>query len=298
MIGYACTNLTLKKECNLFPVEGISYQELLKIVDHKQFLRDLAAKNIENTLKILEWNIKNDIYMYRLSPYMFPYATHEYFNWPLVSIKPFLERIGQFVNKHKIRLSVHLPQYINIGSSNDKLNHKFIDEILLFSNAFEFMNASLNCNIVIHGPSIEINKMITINNAIKTIKNLDDRTKQRLVLENDERIWTISDLYRIYESIGTSIVFDYFHHLINHEQERSYIDDLSLALSTWTTKPKIHYSEQAMDKPIGAHSYLIKKLLISPDFDTMVESKGKELSILPFIPYQKTKETMFITLNP
>ena len=107
---------------------------------------------------------------------------------------------------------------------------------------------------------------------------------------------SVKDLKYINERIGIPIVFDYHYHKFFTcgltEQEA-----LELAISTWPKdiKPIVHYSEskalhEGNDKlKPQAHSDYINDLpnLYGNDVDVMVESKAKELAILPFINSNK-----------
>ncbi len=96
----------------------------------------------------------------------------------------------------------------------------------------------------------------------------------------------------IHKRIGIPIVFDYHHHKFC-TGDLSEQEALELAISTWPDglKPIVHYSESKSlhegDEKIKlqAHSDYINKLpnLYNNDVDIMVESKAKELSILPFL---------------
>ena len=96
----------------------------------------------------------------------------------------------------------------------------------------------------------------------------------------------------IHNKIGIPIVFDYHHHKFC-SGGLSEKDALKLAYSTWpkNIKPIVHYSEsKAIHEKNNkirpqAHSDYIKKLpdTYGYDVDIMVESKAKELAILPFI---------------
>ena len=106
-------------------------------------------------------------------------------------------------------------------------------------------------------------------------------------------MYSVVDLYEgVYKVIGIPIVFDYHHHKFctgdMTEQEA-----LELAISTWPKgiTPVVHYSEskalhESNDKlKPQAHSDYINNLpnTYGNKVDIMVESKAKELSILPHL---------------
>jgi UV DNA damage endonuclease len=89
-------------------------------------------------------------------------------------------------------------------------------------------------------------KQTTIDRWISNWHRLNDNTKKRLVIENDDKpsMYTVQDLMYVHTKIGIPITFDYFHHSLNPgtltEQEA-----LEMALSTWPKDitPATHYSE-------------------------------------------------------
>jgi UV DNA damage endonuclease len=130
---------------------------------------------------------------------------------------------------------------------------------------------------------------------------LPDHIKNRLVLENCEKNFSIQDCLDIAEKVNIPIVFD-THHFECYKQlhpEESFKDPeyyIPLILKTFekrNIKPKFHVSEQGSGK-IGHHSDYIEVipnyLLEIPkkygiNIDIMIEAKMKELAI--FKLYEK-----------
>ena len=130
--------------------------------------------------------------------------------------------------------------------------------------------------------------------GFKNFKRLSPSVRKRLTIENDDKatMYSVNDLIYIHKKIGIPIVFDYHHHQFctgGLTEEEA----LKLAITTWPKgiTPVVHYSESKAlhegnpkEKP-QAHSVYINKLpnTYGIEVDVMVESKGKELAILPFI---------------
>jgi UV DNA damage endonuclease len=129
---------------------------------------------------------------------------------------------------------------------------------------------------------------------IQNFQRLSLSVRKRLTVENDDKgsMYSVKDLMYIHKNTGIPIVFDYHHHQFctgGLTEEEA----VKLAATTWPEgiKQEVHYSESKAlhennpkEKP-QAHSVYIKSLpnTYGLDLDVMVESKGKELSILPFI---------------
>ena len=137
-------------------------------------------------------------------------------------------------------------------------------------------------------------KQSAMDRFIANFKRLSPSVSKRLTVENDDKasMYSVKDLIYIHQNTGIPIVFDYHHHQfctgdLSEEQA------LKLAATTWPEgiKQEVHYSESKAlhennpkEKP-QAHSIYINSLpnTYGLDLDVMVEAKGKELAILPFI---------------
>jgi UV DNA damage endonuclease len=149
-------------------------------------------------------------------------------------------------------------------------------------------------NINIHCNGVYGDKKSALDRFIKNFQRLSKSVQNRLTIENDDKasMYSVKDLMYVHNAIGIPIVFDYHHHQfctgdLSEEQA------LKLAATTWPVgiPQEVHYSESKAlhennpkEKP-QAHSYLINTLpnTYGLDLDIMVEAKGKELAILPFI---------------
>jgi UV DNA damage endonuclease len=128
---------------------------------------------------------------------------------------------------------------------------------------------------------------------------LDNNTKSRLTIENDDKTsaYTVSDLMFIHENTGIPIVFDYHHHSC-HPDGMSHRDALTLAVSTWPKDitPAVHVSEPRDDKNPRAHHDYIKNEVDTFGFeiDVMMEAKAKELALLE---YRKNYGKLLVNSN-
>lgn len=283
MIGYACSNITLQERDGTTPARSCRIATLLKQKNPISYCIELARENLLDTIKILKWNVENNIFMYRLSASMFPFATHKDFAWELDELMDEIKEIGRIVKAYDMRVSSHLPQFINLGSPDKEVVKKSIKDLEFQSDFFDRMEFGPKHRLIIHAGGVYEDRNSTEKRFAKVYNSLDKSIKDRLTIENDEKSWTVKQLIKLHDMTDMTVLIDYLHWQINHEPGSEREEDLNLALSTWKVKPKIHYSEQAPDKGTGAHSFLIKNIIVSEEFDTMVEAKGKELAILPFI---------------
>ena len=131
-----------------------------------------------------------------------------------------------------------------------------------------------------------------IDRFIERFHKLNETTKQRLVVENDdkENAFSVQQLYdHIYYKIHTPITFDYFHHTF-HPDGLTSQDAAHLAATTWDCTPLFHYSEsknlnESVSGNPRAHSdYAFNKLDdYGLNIDVDLETKAKELAYFKYL---------------
>lgn len=292
-LGYCCINLSLAKQRitanrgmirKTFQEKGLAY------------CGELAHQNIKDVLKILVWNLNNDIMVYRMSSDIFPWMSeYEISKLPNFSeILPDLRAIGEFVLANEMRVSMHPGQFDVLCSPRESVVQKTIKDLNQHSEIMDLMglpsNPSFPINIHIGGTYGD--KEASANRFCESFQLLDPTTKSRLVVENDDKAsqYSVSDLYSmIYLMIGTPITFDFHHHRFNTgglTEETALI----LASSTWRKHVQLtHYSsckKTFEDPSVIARShadYVYEKINnYGLTIDVEVEAKAKDLAVLKY----------------
>jgi UV DNA damage endonuclease len=294
MLGYACINMTLGKEKITTNRSMIKKTFLTKGVSYAS---ELAYKNVVDLEKILKWNVKNNIYFFRVSSDIFPWASeYDLETLPQIHlIRIVLQRIGKFVKENNVRITCHPGPFNVLGSPNDDVVRRTIIDLELHGKIFDLMGLSKTPfnKINIHCNGAYGDKVETMKRFCRKFDMLSDSVKSRLTVENDDKasMYSVKDLMQIHNTIGIPIVFDYHHHKFctgDLVEE----DALRLATSTWgTVTPVVHYSESKAlhenDNKIKpqAHSDYIDTLpnTYGLDVDIMLETKQKELALLKVI---------------
>ena len=158
------------------------------------------------------------------------------------------------------------------------------------ADVLDLLKTDLTAKIQIHVGGAYGNKEKSIKRFIRRFKILPAKIKKRLVIENDDRIYTVNDCVSIHRETGIPVVFDTLHHRCNSGGE-TMLNAFSGAHATWKVKdglPIVDYSVQDSTKKKGAHALSIQtrnfKYFINQiegfDFDIMCEIKDKEKSAL------------------
>lgn len=277
-LGYACICIGDYKRLRGLRLSNASEKKLDEVYAHNL---DVLKSNIE-------YNIRHDIHLFRISSEIFPLITHEEvdYDWKR-KFSSELDDIKKLITSANIRVSMHPGQYTVLNSIRDDVVKKAIIEIDHHSEFLSAVSDDERSPIVIHIGSKAKNKDAAIKNFIYNFKKLSDASKNRLHIENDERSYTAQDIYDISCDIGIPCIFDNLHNRLNRSYDLSDREIISIFSKTFSgSKQKIHYSEQAPDKKPGAHSKTIDHKRFGKYYsevngdklDIMLEVKDKDLS--------------------
>jgi UV DNA damage endonuclease len=296
-LGYACINMTLGSQ----KPKVTTNRSMIKrtfLERGVEYAGELGLQNARDLFKILQWNNRNNIKVFRLSSEMFPWASeYDIEKSPYHSrIKTILQACGKYASDNGIRITSHPGPFNVLVSPRENVVKNTITDLEIHGKIFDMLGLSKTPynKLNIHCNGVYGDKISAMDRFCLNFQKLSPSVQGRLTVENDDKasMYSVKDLMYIHERIGIPIVFDYHHHKFNtgglSEQEA-----LELAISTWPKgiKPIVHYSEskalhEENDKlKPQAHSDYINELpnLYGNDVDVMVEAKAKELSILPYI---------------
>ena len=204
---------------------------------------------------------------------------------------------------------MHPDQFVILNSPYNKIVENSINELKYHSKVLDTMGLDNTAKVQIHVGGVYGNKLEARDRFIKTYNNTSklvsddlDSIKRRLVIENDDRLYSLKDCLQINQQTGISIVFDSFHHECYSNEEQLLLPQqisLQKAMLTWKRSqdglPIVDYSSQDTrnkgdNKSIrkGKHAETIDTTLFGKflkdteglDFDIMLEIKDKEKSAL------------------
>jgi UV DNA damage endonuclease len=282
-IGYACINTKLDPPNRTCRLRNATAEKIL----------GLASANVEALRSILEWNAAHGIELFRITSDLIPFGSHPINTVPWRRIlKSQFARLGEFIANKHLRVSMHPGQFTILNSQRSEVVANSVKELEYHTAVLDALGVDNSHKIVIHLGGVYGDKAESLSRFIENCKRLGARIKARLVIENDERCYTVADALGAAKAIGVPVVFDVFHHSWNPALEALSVRSIiQRAAKTWRKRDgrvKIHYSNQLPGGPAGAHSKSIDvgkflqfyDTIHDLDLDIMLEVKDKQQSVL------------------
>jgi UV DNA damage endonuclease len=282
-LGYACINTKLDAPNRTCRLKNATPEKIL----------ELASANVAALQPILEWNAAHGIELFRITSDLIPFDSHPVNAVPWWRIlKSQFARLGGYIANQRLRVSMHPGQFTILNSPRSEVVANSVKELEYHTAVLDALGVDNSHKIVIHLGGVYQDKRESLSRFVENCKGLDPGIKARLVIENDERCYTVADALGASKAIGVPVVFDVFHHVWNPALEELPVRSIiGLAAKTWRKRDgrvKIHYSNQWPGGPAGAHSKSIHvrkflqfyDMIRDLDVDIMLEVKDKQQSVL------------------
>lgn len=249
------------------------------------------GNNLECLEQVLEYNRAHGILFFRISSDLVPFASHPVcrVHWRKHFSTAF-RRIGAFIQKHRMRVSMHPDQFIVLNSPDTAVYRRSVSELRYHAEVLDALELDPSAKIQLHAGGVYGDRERSIKRFVKRWHALEPRIRKRLVIENDERSYGAADCLAIHRDTGVPVLFDFFHHSIlggGLPVKKAF----HLCAKTWSRGdgiPMTDYSSQNPGARPGSHAVSIdcrdfKKTVRATapvDHDIMLEIKDKETSAL------------------
>jgi UV DNA damage endonuclease len=281
-IGYPCINRRIGcTTASTFRLASYSNERFLETVHN----------NLHCLKRILHFNGDNGLRLFRISSDTIPFASHPIclVDW-VETFQGDFTSIGNFIKIQGIRMSMHPDQFTLINSPKDHVMEQSRSELLYHARFLDALKLDYDAKIQIHVGGVYGDKDASIARFVRNYGALSENIKQRLVIENDDRLFSLQDCLAIHRATGIPVLLDILHHNCLNNGE-TLQEALQLALSTWQEKdgiPMVDYSVQQEGARRGKHGESINVWdfsaflgeTIGLEFDLMLEIKDKENSAL------------------
>ncbi|HAX73733.1 MAG TPA: UV DNA damage repair endonuclease UvsE [Firmicutes bacterium] len=313
-LGYVAIALKLEGVTTSSPVTYKKYSSIESEKEKLSLLKRVAQSNLEDLIKVLNYNIENDIHFYRMTSKLIPLATHKEVLWDYAPhIKKQCAVIGELIAKHEMRVDTHPDQFNVLNSVNDHVIEATKDTLQHHLDIFGLFNI-LDGKMVLHVGGKAGGKEQALDRFKEQFKKLPTPMQKSLIIENDDKVFSARDVLTLCQSLSIPMVLDVHHHKCYNEGE-SLHEMLSDIFQTWSGQPyppKIHFSSPKESEFDRRHAdYLVVDEFINfvemakeldQDFDVMIEAKQKDLAIYRLVHEIKEKRPDwkwddFTTLN-
>lgn len=291
--GLCCISLKLQESDNPIKFQTMTYKRFSSLPREEalSILGDRILNNMIVTKHIIEYCHSND-YCYRLSSDLFPLITYDTANINLEDLPNYddiqdsFDDIENAIINTGVRISCHPSEFNVLASNNQKAVDKTITELNFYSSFMDRIGCPADyrspMNLHIHNKDGTHSDII--HRFVSNFNRLDDNCKNRLVIENDDKLncWSVRELIDYFhKQTSIPITFDYLHHAC-HPDGLTEEEAIRACYTTWGEfKPLFHYSESRIGNNPRAHAdYAINNInTYNLDFDLDFELKMKDKAI-------------------
>ncbi len=191
-----------------------------------------------------------------------------------------------------MRVSMHPGQYTMLNSKRAEVAQAAVRDLVYHTDVLTLLGTSAENKIILHIGGVYGDKEEAKRSFVRQYHLLPLSVKERLIIENDDKLFNIADVLWVSQQTGAPVVFDNLHDQINPVDcfisQGLWIEKASDTWSEGDGRQKIHYSQQDTNKKGGAHSQSINpaefiafyKKLPNQNVDIMLEVKDKNRSAI------------------
>jgi UV DNA damage endonuclease len=276
-----------------------------------------SGPHLRHSLEMLDGVLgyceRHDIRMYRFASGLAPYASHPdlpRFHHQVEECAERLAAVGARADALDVRLSSHPGQYVVLNSEQPHTRANAARDVEVQAALMDGMGLGPEAVCVLHLGGTAGGREAALERFERGVEQLSERARARLVVENDDRSFSLGDVLEVHRRTGLRVVWDIHHHHVVDPDRIPDAEALRLALDTWPADqtPKIHWSTpktvlEERRKKVGrrverswalpelrAHADLVDPIAFehflretaagARDFDVMLEAKGKDLALL------------------
>lgn len=303
-LGFVAMSMELK---NASPSKTMTFTQFQKIHDREAAIRKLeriALANIHNTHRLLIHCAASDIHFYRFTSRLIPLANHEeLLDWNYMRpLKEPLREIGNFAQKHKIRVDFHPDHFVLINSKEKHILKNSISTLRMHYLLLKAMGIDHNHRCVMHVGGNYKETEQSLERFVDNWMDVPKSIQKMIMLENDDTSFTLEDTLYLCEKLEIPLVFDYHHHLAHH-QNANWEANWDRVVQTWRHSPlpiKMHISSPKSDQVFRHHSdYVDTDMFFRflngikdsiPEIDCMIEAKKKDEALFKLMEEVKIRD--------
>lgn len=253
-------------------------------------IAELIRHNARSLLAAVRFCADHGIGSFRVNSQILPLKTHPAVGYEVCRLPDSEEIIAAFrecgraATSHDVRLTFHPDQFVVLSSPRPDVVTASLAEIEYQAEVAQWIGADV---ITIHGGGAYGDKPAAIARLAENLRRLSRRARQRVALENDDRIFSPADLLPMCESGGVPLVYDVHHHRCLPDTLTS--DEVTRrAIATWDREPLFHVSSPSggwQSRNPRVHADLINLRDYPGEWQSLaitveVEARAKEAAVL------------------
>jgi UV DNA damage endonuclease len=292
-LGYVAMSMELQ---NASPSQTMTFAQFNRIKDREAAIRKLeriAESNLENCLRLLKHNVGNEIHFFRFSSRLIPLANHEeLLDWNFLRpLKEPLNQLANFIKQHPMRLDFHPDHFVVLNTPDKDILKNALKTLIMHEGLLKGMEIDTEHRCVLHVGGGYEDKEMALEQFIHNWAYIPPSIQKMIMLENDDTTFTVKETLYLCEKLGIPMIFDYHHHLANHETEE-WLQDWERIVATWKLSPlpvKMHISSPRSEKEFRAHAeyvdaHMFMKFLSEvkgsvSEIHCMIEAKQKDAAL-------------------
>jgi UV DNA damage endonuclease len=289
-LGLCCIFLEEPIKFRTTTAAAMSRKSRPEALDH---LSLLCLANATSLLGALEYCAANGIGCFRINSQILPLKTHPVCGYHIAelpkssTIVDKFQECGRFAQERGLRTSFHPDQFIVLNSRRPDVVDSSLRELEYHAEVAEWVGADV---INVHGGGAYGDKISATADFKRALDRLSTRARSRLTVENDDKVYTPSDLLPSCRSAGVPLVYDVHHHRCNRDGMNEE-DATKAAIATWNREPMMHLSSPkdgwGGPNPERHHDFVdiadFPTYWLGKSLTVEVEAKFKELAVKKLI---------------
>ena len=289
-LGYVSISKSIYDDTSF---KSINYTNYMKNANLER-IDSIIVNNLETLSKIICFNIRNNVHFYRITSDLVPLATLDDVSFDYIDkYSDYYKEIGNLINLHKMRVDAHPSEYTVLNSTNQKVVNDTFKILRYHVDILKSMN--IDPFVILHVGSSVFGKKNSLTRFINNFNLLDSDIKSSILVENDDKVFNVSDVLYLCRVIKRPFVLDYLHHACNpcEKDITCYLKDI---FDTWgDMTPKVHFSssKSKLKKEMRSHadfvnvnefiSFIELIKLYTDRVDVMIEAKMKDEAMFRLI---------------
>lgn len=297
-LGYVAMSVHLP---NSSPSHTMTYTYFQKLADREAAINKLASiakKNLHNCLRLLRYNLEHDISFFRFSSKLLPLGTHEVLD-DIDIYEPLAEEfiaIRTFLQENpNVRVDFHPDHFVILNSPKGEVLQQSIKTLRMHEEILRQFGLDPTHRCVLHVGGKYGDKEKALEQFIHNWGFVPQSIQSMMILENDDKTFTVADTLYLCEKLGVPLVFDLHHHEANNDGA-SWEKYWERICATWKDSPlpmKMHISSPRSETNFRAHADYIDPVPLQyfferikgtvPQVDVMIEAKKKDEALFQLV---------------